>query len=189
MTDMERNFASMGVFACIEARVQKPHDTSTEFDWSFQNRWESDDREPVHPAPAYARTLGSHSFRRKMEVVLGQDITMAVVSAYDDAISARRLRARVAAACREHGTALPESAEDMAAVVENHPYFSSLGRFRKTKYRKMDKHEMFRQAVDDAVASVLCQEIEPQTGEDASTPGQGLVSAPINEEHLDRAAR
>ena len=128
MTDMERNFAAMGVFTCIEARVEKPHDMATVFDWSFQSRWESDGgREPNHPAPAYMRTLGSRSFRRKMEVVLGEDITMDVVSAYDDAISARRLRARVAAACREHGAALPESAEDMAAVVENHPYFTPLG--------------------------------------------------------------
>ena len=179
MTDMERNFAAMGVFTCIEARVEKPHDMATVFDWSFQSRWESDGREPNHPAPAYMRTLGSRSFRRKMEVVLGEGITMHVVSAYDDAISARRLRARVAAACREHGAALPESAEDMAAVVENHPYFTSLESPRIPKYRKMDKHEMFRQAVEDAVASVLCQEvasvlcqeIEPQTEGDASTPG------------------
>ena len=64
----------------------------------------------------------------------GQDITMDIISAYDDAISARRLRARVAAACREHGVALPESAEDMAAVVENHPYFTSLGPPRTPKY-------------------------------------------------------
>ena len=171
MTDMERNFAARGVFACIEARIERPHDITAVFDWSFQNRWESDDREPQHPAPAYARTLGSRSFRRKMEVVLGEDITMDVVSAYDDAISARRLRAQVAAACREHGAALPESAEDMAAVVENHLYFTSLGSPRIPKYRKMDKHEMFRQAVEDAVASVLCKEIEPQTEGDASTPG------------------
>ena len=106
-----------------------------------------------------------------MEVILGQDIAMEVISAYDDAISARRLRSRVAAACREHGAALPESAEDMAAVVENHPYFTSFGLRQNPKYRKMDKHEIFRQAVDDAVASVLCQEIESQTEEDASTPG------------------
>ena len=163
MTDMERNFAAMGVFTCIEARVEKPHDMATVFDWSFQDPWYADDREPEHPAPTYARTLGSRSFRRKMEVILGQDITMDVISAYDDAISARRLRARVAAACRKHGVALPESAEDMAAVVENHPYFTSLGPPRNPKYRKMHKHEMFRQAVDDAVASVLCQEIEPQS--------------------------
>ena len=91
-------------------------------------------------------------------VILGQDIAMEVISAYDDAISARRLRSRVAAACREHGAALPESAEDMAAVVENHPYFTSFGLRRISKYRKMDKHELFRQAVDDAVANVLCQE-------------------------------
>ena len=171
MTDMERNFAAMGVFACIEARVEKPHDIAAVFDWSFQDPWYADDREPEHPAPAYARTLGSRSFRRKMEVILGQDMAMDVISAYDDAISARRLRARVAAACRECGAALPESAEGMAAVVENHPYFTSLGPPRNPKYRKMDKHEMFRQAVDDAVASGLCQEIEPQTEEDASTPG------------------
>ena len=171
MTDMERNFAAMGVFTCIEARVEKPHDMATVFDWSFQDPWHADDREPEHPAPIYARTLGSRSFRRKMEVILGQDITMDIISAYDDAISARRLRARVAAACREHGVALPESAEDMAAVVENHPYFTSLGPPRTPKYWKMDKHEMFRQAVDDAVANVLCQEIEPQSEEDASTPG------------------
>ena len=171
MTDMERNFAAMGVFTCIEARVEKPHDMATVFDWSFQDPWYADDREPEHPAPTYARTLGSRSFRRKMEVILGQDITMDVISAYDDAISARRLRARVAAACRKHGVALPESAEDMAAVVENHPYFTSLGPPRNPKYWKMDKHEMFRQAVDDAVASVLCQEIEPQSEEDASTSG------------------
>ena len=171
MTDMERNFAAMGVFACIEARVEKLHDMETVFDWSFQNRWETDDREPVYPAPAYARTLGSRSFRRKMEVVLGRDIAMAVISAYDDAISARRLRSRVAAACRQHGAALPELAEDMAAVVEDHPYFTSFGLRRNPKYRKMDKHEVFRQAVDDAVANVLCREIEPQTGENASTPG------------------
>ena len=171
MTDMERNFAAMGVYACIEARIEKPHDIASEFDWSFQNRWESDGREPRYPALAYARTLGSRSFRRKMEVILGQDITMDVISAYDDAISARRLRARVATACREHGAALPESAEEMAAVVENHPYFMSPGPPRVAKYRKMDKHEMFRQAVDDGVASVLCQEVEPQTEEDASTPG------------------
>ena len=171
MTDMERNFAARGVFACIEARIERPHDITAVFDWSFQNRWESDDREPQHPAPAYARTLGSRSFRRKMEVILGQDIAMEVISVYDDAISARRLRSRVAAACREHGAALPESAEDMAAVVENHPYFTSFGLRRIPKYRKMDKYEMFRQAVEDAVASVLCQAIEPQTEGDASTPG------------------
>ena len=171
MTDMERNFAAMGVFTCIEARVEKPHDMATVFDWSFQDPWYADDREPEYPAPTYARTLGSRSFRRKMEVILGQDITMDVISAYDDAVSARRLRARVAAACRKHGVALPESAEDMAAVVENHPYFTSLGPPRNPKYRKMDKHEIFRQAVDDAVASVLCQEIEPQSEEDASTSG------------------
>lgn len=35
MTDMERNFAAMGVFACIEARVEKPHDIAAVFDWSF----------------------------------------------------------------------------------------------------------------------------------------------------------
>ena len=163
MTDMEKNFAAAGVFACIKARVEKLHDTATVFDWSFQKRWESDDREAEHPAPAYARTLGNRSFRRKMEVILGQDITMNVVSAYDDAISARRLRSHVAAACREHGAALPELAEDMAAVVDNHPYSTSFGLRRNPKYRKMDKHEMFRQAVDDAVANVLCQEIEPQT--------------------------
>ncbi len=171
MTDMERNFAAMGVRACIEARIEKPHDIASEFDWRFQNRWESDDPEPKYPAPAYARTLGSRSFRRKMEVILGQDIAMEVISAYDDAISARRLRSRVAAACREHGAALPESAEDMAAVVENHPYFPSFGLRQDPKYRRMDKHETFRQAVDDAVASVLCKEIEPHTEEDASTPG------------------
>ena len=171
MTDMERNFAAAGVFACIEARVEKLYDTTTVFDWSFQDRREADDREPEHPAPAYERTLGSRSFRRKMEIILGQDITMNVVSAYDDAISARSLRSRVAAACREHGAALPEIAEDMAAVVENHPYFASLGAPYNPKFRKLDKHEMFRQAVDDAVASVLCQEIEPQTEEDTSTPG------------------
>ena len=171
MTDMERNFAARGVFACIEARIERPHDITAVFDWSFQNRWESDDREPQHPAPAYARTLGSRSFRRKMEVILGQDIAMEVISVYDDAISARRLRSRVAAACREHGAALPESAEDMAAVVQNHPYFTSFGLRRNPRYRKMDKHEMFRQAVDDAVASVLCQDIEPQSEEDTSIPG------------------
>ena len=171
MTDMERNFAARGVYACIEARIEKPHNIASEFDWSFQNRWESNGREPRYPALAYARTLGSRSFRRKMEVILGQDITMDVISAYDDAISARRLRARVAAACREHGAALPESAEEMAAVVENHPYFRSPFPPQVAKYRKMDKHEMFRQAVDDAVASVLCQEVEPQTEEDASTSG------------------
>ncbi len=166
MTDMERNFAAMGVFACIEARVEKLHDMETVFDWSFQNRSGTDDREPVHPAPAYARTLGSRSFRRKMEVVLGRGITWAVISAYDDAISARRLRARVATACREHGAALPELAEDMAAVVENHLYFKSTGLHHPPKYRKMDKHEMFRQAVEDAVASVLCQEeiVPPNRG-------------------------
>ena len=161
MTDMERNFAAMGVFACIEARVEKPHGMATVFDWSFQDPPYADDHEPVHPAPAYARTLGSRSFRRKMEVVLGQDITMVVISAYDDAISARRLRARVAAACREHGAALPESAA-MAAIVEKHPNFRSLGPYRTPKHRKVGKHEMFRQAVDDAVARVLCKEIEPQ---------------------------
>ena len=59
----------------------------------------------------------------------------------------------------------------MAAVVENQPYFTSVEPPRSPKYRKMDKHEMFRQAVDDAVASVLCKEIEPQSEEDASTPG------------------
>lgn len=75
------------------------------------------------------------------------------------------------AACREHGAALPEQAEDMAAVVEDHPYFTSFGLRRNPKYRKRDKHEMFRQAVEDAVASVLCQEIEPQTEEGASTSG------------------
>ena len=101
-----------------------------------------------------------------MEVVLGQNIAMEVISAYDDAVSARRLRSRVAAACREHGAALPESAEDMAAVVENHPYLRSSGLRQDPKYRKMDKHEMFRQAIDDAVADVLCQEIESQTEED-----------------------
>ena len=142
MTDMERNFAARGVFACIEARIERPHDITAVFDWSFQNRWESDDREPQHPAPAYARTLGSQSFRRKIEVILGQDIAMEVISVYDDAISARRLRSRVAAACREHGAALPESAEDMAAVVENHPYFTSFGLRRIPKYRKMDKYEL-----------------------------------------------
>ena len=146
MTDMERNFAAMGVFTCIEARVEKPHDMATVFDWSFQDPWHADDREPEHPAPTYARTLGSRSFRRKMEVILGQDITMDIISAYDDAISARRLRARVAAACREHGVALPESAEDMAAVVENHPYFTSLGPPRTPKYWKMDKHECQRRS-------------------------------------------
>ena len=171
MTDMERNFAAMGVYACIEARIEKPHDITAVFDWSFQDSWHVDDREPQHPAPAYARTLGNRSFRRKMEVILGQDIAMEVISAYDDAISARRLRSRVAAACREHGATLPESAEDMAAVVQNHPYFTSFGLRRNPRYRKMDKHEMFRQAVDDAVASVLCQEIEPQSEKDTSTPG------------------
>ena len=168
---MERNFAAMGVYACIEARIEKPHDITSEFDWSFQNRWDTDGREPKYPALAYARTLGSRSFRRKMGTILGQDNAMEVIFAYDDAISARRLRSRGAAACREHGAALPESAEDMAAVVENHPYFTSLGSPRIPKYRKMDKHEMFRQAVEDAVASVLFKEIEPQTEGDASTPG------------------
>ncbi len=171
MTDMERNFAAMGVYACIEARIEKPHDITAVLDWSFQDSWHADDREPQHPALAYARTLGSRSFRRKMEVILGQDIAMEVISAYDDAISARRLRSRVAAACREHGATLPESAEDMAAVVQNHPYFTSFGLRRNPRYRKMDKHEMFRQAVDDAVASVLCQDIEPQSEEDTSIPG------------------
>ena len=171
MTDMERNFAAAGVFACIEARVEKLYDTATVFDWSFQDRGESDDRAPEHPAPAYARTLGSRSFRRKMEIVLGQDITMYVIFAYDDAIAARRLRSHVVAACREHGAALPEIAEDMAAVVENHPYFASLGPPYNAKFQKLDKHEMFRQAVDDAVASILCQEIEPQTEKDASIHG------------------
>ena len=105
-----------------------------------------------------------------MEIVLGQDISLAVIFAYDDAISARRLRARVAAACHEYGAALPEAAEDMAAVVENHPYFAPPGPPRNPKYRKIDRHEMFRQAVDDAVASILCQEIEPQIEEDAAAP-------------------
>ena len=170
MTDMERNFAAMGVFACIKARIERSHDMATIFDWSFEDPWHTNDPEPEHPAPAYARTLGSRSFRRKMEAILGQALTMAVISAYDDAISARKLRARIAGACQQHGAALLESAEDMAAVRKNHPYFTSLGPPRNPKYRKMDRHEMFRQAVDDAVASVLCQEIEPQTEEDASAP-------------------
>ena len=172
MTNMERNFAAMGVHACIKARVENPHDVATVFDWSFQKPQYADDREPQHPAPAYARTLGSRSFRRKMAVVFEQDIAMNVISAYDDAIAARRLRARVAAACREHGAALIESAEDMAAILENHPYyFTSFELSRKPEYRKMDKHERFRQAVDEAIASALCQEIGPQPEEDASPPG------------------
>ena len=168
MTDMERNFAAMGVCACIEARAENVHETA--FDWSFQDLWETDREMPLHPAPAYTRTLGRRSFRRKMEVVLGRDIALAVISAYDDAISARRLRTRVAAACREHGAALPELAEDMASVVEDDPYFTtSFGLRQIPKYRKMDKHETFRQAVDDAIASVLCHEIGSQSEEGAST--------------------
>ena len=172
MTDMERSFAGAGVFANIEARAEKPRDITAEFDWSFRRRWlRSDDREPARPAPAYARTLGSRSFRRKMGVVLGQDITMAVTSAYDDAMSARRLRARIAAACREHGAALLESAEDMPTIVENHSRSMHFGSPESLNYRKLNKHEMFRQAVEDAVASVLCEEVEPQTEEDASPHG------------------
>ncbi|MXY33120.1 MAG: hypothetical protein F4186_11530 [Boseongicola sp. SB0676_bin_33] len=87
MTDMEKKFAAIGVCECIEARVDKVRETA--FDWSFQDRWETDDREPVHPAPAYARTLGSRSFRRKMEVVLGRDIALAVIFAYDDESTAK----------------------------------------------------------------------------------------------------
>lgn len=97
--------------------------------------------------------------------------TLRSFPAYDDAISARRLRARVAAACREHRATLRESAEDMGAVVENRPYLASLGTPYSPKYPKMDKYEMFQQAVDYATASVLCQEIEPQTEEDDSTAG------------------
>ena len=163
MTDMERNFVAAGVFACIAARVDELHDTNSALDWSIQRQSGSDGREPNHPAPAYARTLGNRSFRRKMETVLGKNITMNVIAAYDDAISTRQLRARVAAACRQHGAALSESAEDMAAVVESQSEFTSAGSPLRPRYGGMDRHERFRQAVDDAVANVLCQEIGPQT--------------------------
>ena len=138
MTEMERNFAAAGVFACIEARCDSSHD--------------------IAAAPAYARTLGRRSFQRKMKIVLGEDIARGVISAYDDLISALRLRERVAAACRKHGAALLETADDMQPVVETSLDFS-LERHSRPKYRKMDRQEAFRQAVNDAVASVLCQEV------------------------------
>ena len=169
---MERNFAARGVFACIEARIERPHDITAVFDWSFQNRWESDDREPQPSGPG----LCADSRQPKL---LEEDGSYPRTGHRDGGhfrIRRRYLRPKAAVARRrrlprEHGAALPESAEDMAAVVENHPYFTSFGLRRIPKYRKMDKHEMFRQAVEDAVASVLCQEIEPQTEGDASTPG------------------
>ena len=138
MTEMERNFAAAAVFACIEARGDSSHN--------------------IAAAPAYARTIGRRSFQKKMKIVLGEDIVKDGISAYDDLISALRLRERVAAACREHGAALPEIADDMGPVVENSLHFS-LERHSRSNYRKMDKQEAFRQAVNDAVASVLCQEV------------------------------
>ena len=167
VTDQERNFAAAGVFACIEARVEAHHDLATAFDWSFQSPFQGDDREPHQPAPAYARTLGNRSFRRKMTTLLGEETTGYVVSAYDDAITARRLRERVAKACRKHGASLSESAADMSAVVENHPYKPAPPSAEKLgKTVAVDKRELFRQAVDDRVANILCTVIESETGED-----------------------
>ncbi len=163
MTDMERSFVAMGVFACIEARVEKRHDMAAAFDWRFENPWDWDtvDRWPL-PAPAYVRTLGSRSFRRKLDTILGEEITTQLVSAYDDAIAARELQSRVASAFLEYGALLPKSADETLSVVQNDPNCAS-SVYRKpirSRRRKMKSHEKFRQAVDDRIASVLCEPIE-----------------------------
>ena len=104
---------------------------------------------------------------------------MDVVSAYDDAISARRLRARVAAACREHGAALPESAEDMAAVVENHPYFTSsnlpesqsIGRWTSTRCSGRRSRTQLPASYVRRLPASYVRRLNPKPKGDASTPG------------------
>ena len=163
MTDMEKHFSAAGVFACVEARAEKQRAPDMALDWSFLDRPGGDHREPRHPAPAYSRTLGSRSFRRKMATLLGEENTKCVAFSYDDAMAARKLRAKVAAACREHGASLLENSVDMAAVVENHPYepIPAALTGSRLKRSKVSKRGVFQQAVDDSVALALCKVIQP----------------------------
>ena len=70
---------------------------------------------------------------------------MEVISAYDDASPPEGCGPRSPPAASMERLCPPEA-------IENHPYFTSFGR-QNPKYRKMDKHEIFRQAVDDAATS------------------------------------
>ncbi|MXY53823.1 MAG: hypothetical protein F4Y86_15055 [Gammaproteobacteria bacterium] len=158
MTDMERDFAAAGVSTCIEERVERQYNLALSFDWSFVSPFEARGVEATRPAPAYARTLGNRGFRRKMDALLGEEITKEVVRDYEDAIAARELRTRVANACREYGASLIESREETAAVEDGDT-------FRPSSGSKINRYNLFRQAVDDRVANVLCDRIQPETND------------------------